>query len=1761
MFAIAKYRLALFLALAIGLTATVFLAVVWAGTTPAGAQDGYQPDEQLIDDVRGYSQETEKGYDHVLRWMRVLHTFDALDDVTAAEAQDYADNGWQRWDPVADALADLENAPDDYQPDEQLISAVRGYSQETESGYDHVLRWMRVLHAFGALDDMAAAEAQRYADNGWERWDPVAEELAQLEASTADPEPTLTPEPTPEPTPTATPEPTPTATPDPNRAPVVNTQAANYAAFVATGNAPRGVIVWKMFNGIFSDPDGDELTYSASVPADQLHLVDSLSTYFDVAISGGGVADFLAITVDGDDDWKAMTPPVPEQVRFTVSLTATDPGGRSATVQGKWLTRWESYPEVVSAVARGSSIELTFDWAVEDDPAPSPGQFTVHVVNGDGSSRTVAVSSVSVSGKVVRLELASGLEAGQSVTLDYAYDYPDDTPLQRAGGGDPAPGFSGQPVAVSLLELPQNFAVTVKQGVLNLWATWDAVDGATSYNLAWRPADGEFEADNATTVADTGATFTVSGYGEWEVRLQACNDDGCGPEASRTVEVVQSIGLHVVPTLDAEGHVRPRTFSAFWVPVPGAASYTLRWQRVGVDSQTQAQPAAAGSQGANTQGENQLNLSANQTSADFTVPDDGEYQAELQARDDGNELIAQGDNAVNPADDQPDTTPPRLVQGEIDGNVMTVYASEPLDEDAVGGFFRVNVLPDGCYPYCPGPFTATGEMEVSGNKVIVDLGEGRRVRAGDAVETRYVWPIDSTAEKLRDRAGNGVSTPYSYAYRGSAYQSTALIFFLDNLTLPPSLKRATVNLHRLTLTFDETLDGNSVPVVGAFTVKVRGSAVSLASVEPVAVAGDTVTLVLADPVAESDVVTVSYSKPSSGPLRNRNSVGGDVGNFSDETVINLTGVVPAVSDVAISSGAGPDRSYALGEEVRILLTFNEAVNVAGAPRLKIKLDPNHGEEWAEYASGSSTTMLEFTYTVVEPNISTQGVAVLRNTLELNGGTIRSMSTSTEADLWQGGLGHDPDHQVDWRAPAPGVPSVSSVAITSDSGDDDTYSLGDVMRVTVTFSEAVDVTGSPRLEIDLDPGDWGEKWAIYEGGSGTSSLTFIYEVADSNFSSRGIAVLEHRLDLNGGKIRSAASQRDVHLWYMGLDHDPSHKMDGTTPSLRSVTVDGTTVVLAFSEPLDEDSVPPASAFMVKKTPQGGEEETVNLIGSPSIEGVTVILTMASPWLNTDTDVRVSYQGPALGVGNRLRDQAGNDAAIFTDRTDDTPPRLVRGEIDGDVITLFFSEPLDENSGGAGDFYRINLQWNSLHGGAPHYGRCKWKVSDGSYHLFTVRPREVYVSGNTVVVVGLKEDPIWRAGVGQNTNNFNYIANITAPAEQRLRDISGNPVSTPHRYHNTSNKYWQTEQILVPSVTRLPYPRSATVVGDRLTLNFNAPMDGDSIPAAGAFAVKVDGSAVSLASASPVAVHDSAVTLKLAAAVAQGDTVTVSYYKPESRPLQNVICEDAESFSDVSATNLTGLVPQVTDVAVSSDPGGDDTYALGDTIQVAVTFSEAVDVTGAPRLKIKLDPNRGEFWANYESGTGTNSLTFAYTVTEPNTSRRGIAVLAQSLELNGGAIRSAATQAEAHLWHAGLDHDPNHQVDWQIPPQPGGSPWVTGLALSSDAGDNDTYGFGDTIRVALTFNEAMTVTGAPRLKIKMDPNWGEFWANYESGTGTNSLTFAYTVTEPNTSPQGVAVIEHGLDLNGGAIRSAFTEEDAYLWYAGLAHDPSHKVDWRR
>ena len=147
--------------------------------------------------------------------------------------------------------------------------------------------------------------------------------------------------------------------------------------------------------------------------------------------------------------------------------------------------------------------------------------------------------------------------------------------------GDSAPGFSGQ--AVEYLVAPpgraSNFALSATPGSLDISATWDEVDGATSYRLAWRQDGGSFESGNAATVTTSSATITASGYGGWQVRVQGCNEGGCGTEVEQAVTLVLIPGEPENFALSVEAG--SLDISATWDALDGASSYKLRWRQSG----------------------------------------------------------------------------------------------------------------------------------------------------------------------------------------------------------------------------------------------------------------------------------------------------------------------------------------------------------------------------------------------------------------------------------------------------------------------------------------------------------------------------------------------------------------------------------------------------------------------------------------------------------------------------------------------------------------------------------------------------------------------------------------------------------------------------------------------------------------------------------------------------------------------------------------------------------------------------------------------------------------------------------------------------------------------------------------------------------------------------------------------------------------------------------------------------------------------------
>jgi hypothetical protein len=95
------------------------------------------------------------------------------------------------------------------------------------------------------------------------------------------------------------------------------------------------------------------------------------------------------------------------------------------------------------------------------------------------------------------------------------------------------------------------------------------------------------------------------------------------------------------------------------------------------------------------------------------------------------------------------------------------------------------------------------------------------------------------------------------------------------------------------------------------------------------------------------------------------------------------------------------------------------------------------------------------------------------------------------------------------------------------------------------------------------------------------------------------------------------------------------------------------------------------------------------------------------------------------------------------------------------------------------------------------------------------------------------------------------------------------------------------------------------------------------------------------------------------------------------------------------------PTVTSVTSTTNNGS---YKAGDQISIRVNFSESVAVTGTPKLT--LETGSTDRAVNYASGTGTNQLTFTYTVQAGDTAADLDYLSTSALDLNGGTIKDAA-----------------------------------------------------------------------------------------------------------------------------------------------------------
>ena len=114
--------------------------------------------------------------------------------------------------------------------------------------------------------------------------------------------------------------------------------------------------------------------------------------------------------------------------------------------------------------------------------------------------------------------------------------------------------------------------------------------------------------------------------------------------------------------------------------------------------------------------------------------------------------------------------------------------------------------------------------------------------------------------------------------------------------------------------------------------------------------------------------------------------------------------------------------------------------------------------------------------------------------------------------------------------------------------------------------------------------------------------------------------------------------------------------------------------------------------------------------------------------------------------------------------------------------------------------------------------------------------------------------------------------------------------------------------------------------------------------------------------------------------------------------------------------------------------------------------------------------------------------------------------------------------------------------------------TPLLLASGSSTADTYGEGERIEFSVAFTRPVTVTGAPTFSFVLGT--ATKTATYTSGSDSETLLFAYTVTSSDMDTDGISWTANTLALAGGTIAGT-----ANLEHSAQTARTGHRVDGSR
>ena len=245
------------------------------------------------------------------------------------------------------------------------------------------------------------------------------------------------------------------------------------------------------------------------------------------------------------------------------------------------------------------------------------------------------------------------------------------------------------------------------------------------------------------------------------------------------------------------------------------------------------------------------------------------------------------------------------------------------------------------------------------------------------------------------------------------------------------------------------------------------------------------------------------------------------------------------------------------------------------------------------------------------------------------------------------------------------------------------------------------------------------------------------------------------------------------------------------------------------------------------------------------------------------------------------------------------------------------------------------------------------------------------------------------------------------------------------------------------------------------------------------------------------------------------------------------------------------PAVKRISFISSLAGDDTYELGETVELRVEFDKAVTVTGSPlvALTIGLETRHAAYSSWWVDDRHAH---FSYTVQPGDQDEDGISIPANALSLNGGTIMAADGTTDAELTHGEVAPERVRKVDGSRDVTP---PRVRDISISSSPARGDTYELGEAVEVAVEFDRTVHAIGEPRLALSIGKRT-RFAAH--SGWSSHILYFDYTVQTGDHDEDGISIPANALALDGGTITAADGTTEAVLTHEAVAPEGAGKVN---